>query len=265
MYNSTKIRLKEKVFSLNTALCVIIGFILLMWFSITNWLQYNNLIGHASFSEMCSDYVNEVITAHARSGFNLFAPIFAVLPCATVFCDDYNIGYILAIFPLSAKRKYLSECIICCSLSGGLAVLVPDLLCSFVFLVFAPPHIPDEYGATLALYSAFEYIWDGRLVILVFLLFSFLFGVVWANIGLCISAYTPNRYVALAAPFALYYSIHLILQRTKVFGILSPVNMIQPRKADFQSLLFPLIYQLILLIGAICLFYRRANRRLKNV
>ena len=134
MYKSTKIRLKERVFSLNTALCVIIGFILLMWFSITNWIQYNNLIGYASFSEMCNDYVNEVVTAHARSGFNLFAPIFAVLPCATVFCDDYNSGYLRAIFPRSAKRKYLSECIICCSLSGGLAVLVPDLLCSIVFL-----------------------------------------------------------------------------------------------------------------------------------
>ncbi len=265
MRKSFGLRLQSKIFSISMVMSIVAGFILLMWFSVTNWFQYNRLIGEASFSKMCGDFVNEVITAHARSGFNLFAPIFAVLPCTTIFCDDYNSGYIKSILLRSSKRKYIAECIGCCSISGGLAVLLPDLLCSCAFMIAAEPHLPDKYGTSLALYSAIEYIWDGRLVILLFLFFSFLFGVVWANIGLCISAYATNRYVTLATPFALYYGIHLVLQRTDVLAILSPVNMIQPRYTGFPNLLFPLIYQLILLCGAVFIFYRRVNRRLINV
>lgn len=265
MSTSLTFRLKTKIFSLNTLLCTLVGLVLLMWFSVTNWFQYNRLIGEATFSQMCSDFVNEVRVAHSRSGFDLFAPIFAVLPCATIFCDDYNSGYIKSILCRSNKRKYIANCIICCSISGGIAVLLPDLLCSGIFMLVAEPHLPNAYGSSFDLYSSIEFIGGGRLMILVFLFFSFLFGVVWANIGLCISAYAPNKFIALAAPFALYYGANLILQRTEYLEILSPVNMIQPTYGGLPNLLFPIAYQLALLCGAIILFCKRINRRLQNV
>lgn len=265
MSNSLSIRLKSKLLSWSTVLGVLVGFALLMWFPVTNWLQYNRLIGPASFSQMCSDFVNEVLVAHAQSGFDLFAPIFAVLPSVTIFCDDYNSGYIKSILCRSSKRKYITNCIVCCSISGGLAVLLPDLLCSSIFMLVSDPHLPDAYGSSFALYSNIEFVWGGRLLILVFLFFSFLFGVVWANIGLCISAYAPNKFIALAAPFALYYGATLILQRTGYFAILAPENMIQPTYAELPNLFFPLIYQLLLLCGALILFCKRINRRLQNV
>lgn len=265
MSASLRFRLKSKVYSLNTLLCVLVGLTLLMWFSVTNWFQYNRLIGSATFSQMCSDFVNEVIVAHAQSGFDLFAPIFAVLPCATIFCDDYNSGYVKSILCRSSKRKYIANCIICCSISGGIAVFLPDLLCSTIFMLTAKPHLPNAYGTSFSLYAGIEFVWGGRLMILVFLFFSFLFGVVWANIGLCISAYAPNKFIALAAPFALYYGANLIFQRTDFLEILSPVNMIQPSYGGLPNLIYPLIYQLVLLCGAVILFCKRINRRLQNV
>lgn len=265
MNKSLRIRLYEKIFSISMALSVIAGFTLLMWFSVTNWFQYNRLIGPATFSQMCGEFVNEIITAHARSGFNLFAPIFAVIPCATIFCEDYNSGYIKSILPRTSKRKYLQDCVLCNSLCGGLGVFLPEFLCSIVFLSVAEPHLPEAHTPSYDLYAAIEYVWGGRLIIITFLFFSFLFGVVWANIGLCISAYSRNKYIALAAPFAFYYSIHLILQRTDVLEILSPVNMVQPISSILPNLLYPLIYQLTLLVVAILLFYRQAGRRLLDV
>lgn len=265
MNKSLRTRLFGKVFSLNMVLCAIVGFVLLMWFSVVNWFQYNRLIGPASFSQMCGEFVNDVITAHARSGFNLFAPIFAVLPCATIFCEDYTSGYIKSILSRTSKRKYLRECVVCCSIGGGLGVFLPELLCSSVYLFAGEPHVQHTYGPSYDLYASFEYVWGGRLVILAFLFFAFLFGVVWANIGLCISAYAPNRYVTLAAPFAVYYSLHLLLQRTDVLEILSPVNMVQPISSILPNLLYPLVYQIVLLLGSTFLFYRRANRRIMDV
>lgn len=258
-------RLKNKIISLPMLLCIIVGYSLLMWFSVTNWFQYNRLIGEATFSQMCGDFINEVIVAHSQSGFALFAPIFAVVPCVTIFCDDYTSGYIKSILSRSSKRKYIRECINCCSITGGLAVFLPDFFCGLTFLTAADPHIQNEYNSSYALYSGIEYIWEGRLMLIIFLFFSFLFGVVWANIGLCISAYTPNRYVAMAAPFAICYGIHLICERIDILGVLSPLNMIQPTYGRFPGLIYPIVYQLVLLSGAIILFYQRINRRLLNV
>lgn len=265
MNKSLRIRLSEKIFSINMAIFVIVGTILLMWFPVVNWFQYNRLIGPATFSQMCGEFVNDIITAHARSGFNLFAPIFAVLPCATIFCEDYNSGYIKSILARTTHKKYLKECIACCTIGGGLGVFLPELFCSTVFLFTGSPHLPVVGVPSYSLYASFEYVWGGRLIVLSFLFFSFLFGAVWANIGLCISAYAPNRYIALAAPFAIYYSIHLILQRTDVFTILSPVNMVQPISSALPNLLYPLLYQLTLLSVSIFLFYRQAKRRFFDV
>lgn len=262
---SLRIRLSDKIFSIPMVISTLVGLILLMWYSVTNWIQYNRLIGDATFSQMCSDFISEMRVAHSRSGFDMFAPIFAVLPGVTIFCEDYNSGYLKSILSRSSKRKYILNCIVCCSLSGGIAVLLPDLICSGIFMLTAEPHLPDAYGSSFDLYAAIEFVWGGRLVILVFLLFSFLFGVVWSSVGLCISAYAPNKFIALAAPFAIYYGTNLILQRTGYLEILSPVNMILPTYGGLPNLFFPLVYQLILLCGAIILFCKRINRRLQNV
>lgn len=267
MSKSFCMRLRQTVFSWSMLACVLVGMVMLMWFSVTNWLQYNRYIGDISFSEMCGNFLESIFNSHARSGYNLFAPVFAVLPASTLFCDDYNSGYLKSILIRANKNKYICETILCASIAGGLAVMLPDLIASVVFWVYGQPNLPTQYGTFVdeSVFAEIQYVWDGRLVALLWLLSAFLCGAVWGTAGLCISAYLPNRYVALAAPFAIYYGAHLLLYRTGSLVVLSPVNMVQPIAAFLPNLAYPYLYHTILLTAIVVIYCGAVRRRLANV
>ena len=114
-------------------------------------------------------------------------------------------------------------------------------------------------------YAGLQYVWGGLLLALMLMALAFLFGALWSDVGLLVSVLFPNKYLALAAPFALYFSIHLLLYRTGFLLVLSPVNMLMPNTAFIPFALYPLAYELLLL-GLVCIFFSvLAKRRLWDV
>ncbi|MCM1468812.1 MAG: hypothetical protein NC086_11740, partial [Alistipes sp.] len=114
-------------------------------------------------------------------------------------------------------------------------------------------------------YAQMQYTWGGLLLALMLMVLAFLFGAVWSDVGLLVSVIFPNKYLALAAPFALYFSVHLIFYRLGNLLVLSPVNMLMPNTSFIPFTLYPLLYE-ILLLGIICiLFSVLVKRRLWNV
>ena len=267
MRKSLSLQLRQTIFSWQTLVTTLAGLIILIWYSIANWIQVNRFLGNISYSEVCGDFLKAIYDAHARTGFSLFAPVFAVIPCATQFCDDYNSGYIKSILLRMNIKDYIREKIINCSVAGGLTVFLPELICGGIFSFFGHPHVPSQYSSYLnsTIFSEVQYVWDGYLVFLLYLFFAFLFGAVWSNIGLCFSAYVPNRYITLAAPFALYYSIHLTLNRSGFLAMYSPASMLQPTSILFPNIAFPIAYQLLLFSFAIVMFIKKIKRRIQNV
>lgn len=173
-------RLYQTTLSWNVLFGTLVGLIILMWFSVANWIQYRQFAGDIPYAAMCGEFIDAIYNSHARSGFNLFAPILAVLPGACLFCNDYNSGYLNSILIRSSKRRYIRDTILCCSLSGGLAVFLPELISSTIFMCVGEPHLPSEYENFLdqSIFADLQYIWEGRYVVFLFLLFSFLFGMV---------------------------------------------------------------------------------------
>lgn len=114
-------------------------------------------------------------------------------------------------------------------------------------------------------FSSIQFICGGALVVLLFLVLAFLFGALWSNIGLCISVFVPNRYVTLITPFAIYFALHILLYRTGVLLLFSPVNMLMPTAAFIPDLLFPFAYQGILLLGSFVVYHTAIKRRLSDV
>jgi hypothetical protein len=82
---------------------ICIGIFLLTWNHVFNLVIYNLSVGSLSFKEMGSIFLDDIYNSHARSGFDLFAPILAVLPATTLFCEDYNSGYIKSILSRAEK------------------------------------------------------------------------------------------------------------------------------------------------------------------
>ena len=114
-------------------------------------------------------------------------------------------------------------------------------------------------------YADIQYVWGGIGLAILLLLLSFLFGALWSNIGLLVSAVVPNKYAALVMPFAIYFTVHLLLYKSDIFLVFSPANMLMPSTTFIPYKAYPFVYQ-IALIGMVNLAYRRIMEgRLENV
>lgn len=270
MRKSVCIRLRSCVASIGMGLSVCMGVVILMWFFITNYMNYNKYFGPVSLKEMGENFLYSIYSTHARSGFDLFAPVLAVLPAATIFCDDYNSGYIKNILMRQGKNQYITDTLICSSVAGGLAILLPSFLVYTFFVFIGMPNLPENVPANSttfldqSVFSGVQFWWGGCYMVILLLILAMLFGATWSNIGLCISSFIPNRYVALATPFAIYYAAHIFCYRIDKFIAFSPANMLMPIGAFLPNILFPFAYQFALLMLSIVCFQKVAMRRLYN-
>ena len=119
MKTSLSIRLRAAIFSPAMLISVLLGLILLLKFHITHYIWYYIKYGAINFSDMGTTFLNEIFVTDATSGFGLFAPILAVLPATTLFCDDYNSGYIKPILSRIEKKRYIKETIFCSTIAGA--------------------------------------------------------------------------------------------------------------------------------------------------
>ena len=205
--------------------------------------------------------------SHSLSGYDLFAPILAVLPAATLFCEDYNSGYIKYILNRTEKCWYIRETLLCSSISGGLAIFLPCFLPGLFYLANGKLNTLEnmnQWGISTSfdetVYAQMQYVWGGLLLSHMLMALAFLFGAIWSNVGLLVSVIFPNKYLALAAPFALYFSVHLIFYRTESLLVLSPVNMLMPNASFIPFTLYPLLFE-ILLLGIICILFNVLIKR----
>lgn len=271
MSRSLRVRLKTTILSPAMFISVCLGVFMLMWQHIFNVIIYNLSIGPVTLKEMGSIYLDDIYGSHALSGFDLFAPILAVLPATTLFCDDYNSGYVKYILNRVEKKQYIRETIICSSIAGGLAIFLPSLITSIFYIVNGKPNTPENAGINYftvfdeTVYSQLQFVWEGMLLVILLLILAFLFGAIWSNVGLCISTFIPNRYVALAAPFALYFIMHLVFYRIGFLLVLSPVNMLMPAAIFIPSVGYPFIYQIVLFLLVVLTFDRSIKGRLNDV
>lgn len=271
MSNSLRLRLRTAILSWPMLASISVGFILNMWYSVYHWILYCISYGSVPFHVMCSTYLDEIFKANDLSGFGIFAVILAVLPASTVFCDDYNSGYCKAILCRVERKWYLRETMLCSGISGGLAIFIPKLLSDIIFIINGKSNIVANMGINYftvfdeTVYKELQFIWGGLFMVLFLLLLAFLFGTSWSMMGLCISALVPNRYIALAAPFALFFGAHLILYRMGDTLLFSPANVLMPATNFIPFPAFPLLYQLGMLAVVLILGWNLLKRRLWDV
>ncbi len=270
MSQSLTKRLKACIFSPAMLVSVFVGVWFLTWNRVANLISYNATYNTTlTFQDLGSVFLDDIATSHSLSGYDLFAPILAVLPAATFFCDDYNSGYLKSILIRVEKRRYIRETLLCSSVAGGLAIFFPCFLSGLFYLVngkLTSLENLNRWGYCTAfdetVYANMQYIWGGLLLAFMLMVLAFLFGAIWSNVGLLVSVLFPNKYLALAAPFALYFSLHLIFYRIEFLLVLSPVNMLMPNTTFIPFALYPLLYELLLLVAICILFSCFVRRRL---
>lgn len=271
MRHALEYRLKNAIFSIPMLVCVVVGFGDLVRFRVQNFIVYNTYIGHCSFRDMGAIFLDDIYLAYSQSLFCLFAPVLAVIPAATIYCEDCNSGLIRLIMNRSTKKKYIYETIICSAISGGLAVALPCFLTEVLFMFYGKWNVEankiHDYSTVFdeSVYANFQYLWGGIALALFILLLNFLFGALWSNVGLLVSAITQNKYLTLVVPFAIYFASHLFLYKSEVLLVFSPTNMLMPEATFMPYKSYPLIYQIFLLCLVNSLYKRVMEGRLENV
>lgn len=221
---------------------------------VSPWFWGSLLLGFAIFTH---SLINEVLIYGraaspmlllsyplALSSFTPFAPIFCYMPYAVSFCNDVNAGYHILITNRIGAKRYGVARPISVALSGGIVMSlifsVTILLCvSFAAYPDTAETVDFMRNTTWArggLLLAQNGLWVylGRTAL------AFLFGALWALIGLAISTISPNRYVVLVAPFALYQISWYILGSS----MFNPLHMLRADHDDLPSLVFVFIYQI---------------------
>ena len=266
-------RLKMSVFSPAMLVSVLAGLFFLTWNRVVTLVSYNLRYGSAlTFRDIGGVFLDDISLSHALSGFDLFAPILAVLPAAAMFCGDLNSGYLRAVLCRERRRKYIRDTLLCSSISGGMAIFLPSLFSGVFYLANGKLDTLEnrnDWGYSTAfddtVYAEMQYVWGGLLLALLLMAAAFLFGAVWSDFGLLVSVLFPNKYLALASPFVCYFSLHLILYRLDFPLVFSPVNVLMPDAAFIPYILYPLVYQGVLLGFIVSLTVWLLERRLRDV
>lgn len=134
-----------------------------------------------------------------------------VLNC-TAFLRDYKSRYYYHCIMRSGNLTYVLSKYISCVIAGGLVLALGELL--FVFsLAFRFPLV-SENSSALELYSHATdvYFISGALIegkyVAAFAIYAFLafvFGALWSGVGITVSAFITDNYVASFSPFIIWF------------------------------------------------------------
>lgn len=224
------------------------------------------LIMNRSFQYKSSTF-NLYADCFAASGMMFVVSFIAAIPYSTIFCNEYNSGYIRFVLPKLGFKEYFKRKVISVSSAGAVSIGVSLVIIFSIILIVGRPYSIDD------IYILEENIWYNVILnggILAFfavkLLLGSLYGVVWSIFGFAVSTWITNKYVTLIAPFAVNQILWIALQ---AYPDINPIRMF---RADFavtnwfvDSFMYVITYQFILLSVFLVFAYWGMKRRLKDV
>lgn len=217
-------------------LSLLLGFALLVY-GLSDYCTFPDMPGAHQFD--CNSY-DAVIWAQ-KGIISLIVPLLAVLPFADSYLSDRLNGYVNSVLLRTTWRHYLSAKFLANLLAGGVAVALPILLL-FAYTIGAYPRgiLPIEQSRTVVggiPDGPFASFYRPSPALYIFLLagLAFIFGTVYATLGLAVSALTRSRYIVLATPFLLYHIANFVLAVLQLEEWTPPATFISDAAATANS------------------------------
>ena len=203
----------------------------------------------------------------ASSGMMFIVSLIAAIPYSTIFCDEYNSGYISCILPKVGVGEYFKRRVIAVSIAGALAIGISLLIIFCIILIMGEPYSMDDISILKG--NIWHRIAINGNIFSFFalkLLLGMLYGAVWSVFSFAVSTWIINKYVVLLAPFAINQILWIALSSTP------NINPIRMFRADFpiknwfvNSFAYVITYQLVLLGLFLVIAYLGMKRRLNDV
>lgn len=193
-----------------------------------------------------------------------FATIMAAIPFSMNYCQEHE-GH-LSMYKITRcghQAYVLSKFIVATTLGG-----VTLFLGSLVFIaalgtylpIVTPMKIFESYG--IPFYDALS-IWNGAAYLAIVLYINFLNGALWASVSLCVSAFCPNCYVAVCAPFVFRFVLTQIGRLLKLSNGLR-LEMLLCARGMIISDAVTLTVTTVMVVALIFLCYRLFAKQIER-
>lgn len=136
----------------------------------------------------------------------------------TSFLNDFNSNYYRSCVLRSGKLNYTLSKYLSCVITGGLTLALGLIIFILILRVGLPLIAEDSSYLEMYVRSS-DSIFTGELLksghyigfFAVYALLAFLFGALWSAVGICLSAFITDKYVASFSPYIIWYTSRGIL------------------------------------------------------
>ena len=187
----------------------------------------------------------------------------------TSFLNDYRSDYYRNAVLRSGKLNYTLSKYLSCVFCGGLTLCIGLELFIFVLMLRFPLVSDDSSYRELYIYSA-DKIFTGELLesghnvgfFAIYAFLAFLFGALWSAVGICVSSFITDKYVASFSPYVIWYTSRGLLS-----GMFKTENIFNGNYnvgGVAGSVLFAVLYFGIVITVLGFIFCIKAGRRCEN-
>lgn len=183
--------LKRKLLYASTILSILIAFFAAIYGS-EDYFEY----GYGDFI----DVFNFSIISGTSSVLALFAPILVCLPMAQSFIEEEKSGYSFICISKMGYKKYFKKRIGMNAVIVGLTLAIPSFM--FLILTFCFKGIgKSKHPAFDVIFAKEIYEFSGILYVMLMIINLFIFGAVFATLGLGIASICKNAFLGSILPF----------------------------------------------------------------
>lgn len=235
---------------------VVFSFLILLYGSTQQSIGYSS-VAFSFVSIFCFGNVSSLL---------FFSATFAY---SASFAADWEDNFYRPVLSRIGFSGYAASKCVATALSSGTSVALGTLF-FIIYLYIVEPTVMPEASAIYVEFPAFHSILAANKPVLffaVYLYIAFLQAMFFGTLGLCVSAYFPNRYTAYAAPIVLGYTMNQIANFFNLPNWLNPMQLATGRVFNIPTWELLLLETVAFpLLTAVCfvLFKRTAKRRIAN-
>lgn len=231
-------------------------------------MTINNPLIFQENSVICVQYFYFNAVSFGGVFSNYFMAIFAALPFAASYSIEQQYGVLNYKIARSSKKSYFASKIIVAALIGGSVVLIGSIVFILILSTYLPLTTPAKiYEMTGLPYSNALTVGNGLSYFAIVLYLAFLTGVLWSSVGMCISAFLPNPYVAVCSPMIFQFLLVELGRLLRLPNSLRMDMLLCARGTIYSDTITPIattVLIVLLLYGFYRLFSKRCERRLEN-
>ncbi|KGN03524.1 membrane protein [Clostridium novyi A str. 4570] len=244
MFKLLKLELKRSLINTSFLICIILG-IMCCFIQSSEWMQHTD------------SYCYVELWTRGQEYFSIFFPLLVSIPYAHTLSVERKNHFLKYVYTRADKNKYLIAKGIANGITGGLVIFMSSLILFLVlkYIFLAPSQVSNH--EILISKDPFSYIIKSNpnIYILIFCLWGFLNGFIWATFSYAISLIANNIFIVLAIPF-LYHIINSFLFQLLGFSLISSTEAFAPyvlHSFAFIRIFIPCI--IVISISAIILYY----------